>query len=92
MGCVFSKKNNTEIKIVDLIDKDEKFNYLQRKGTLILRMDSIYNVLKIGIQIGWDYGPRLKKHFLMMERTPTNFRPNSFSSGYASNVSLDMIH
>ena len=52
MGCVFSKKNNTEIKIVDLIDKDEKFNYLKRKGTLILRMDSIYNVLKIGIQIG----------------------------------------
>ena len=49
MGCVFSKKNNTKIKIVDLIDKDEKFNYLQSKGTLILRMDSIYNVLKIDV-------------------------------------------
>ena len=35
------------MKIIDTFDKYEKFNYLQPKGKLILRMDSIYNVPKI---------------------------------------------
>ena len=35
-----------KIKMIDNIDKDEKFSYLQPKGRLILRTDSVYNVPK----------------------------------------------
>ena len=53
MVCIFSKKNNFKIKIVDLIDKDERFNDLQTKENSIFRMDSVCNVPKI--MVLFDY-------------------------------------
>ena len=55
MGCCFSKKKKKKkikIEIVDNIDQAEAFNYLRPKGSLILRMDSVYNVPKIDILFG----------------------------------------
>lgn len=56
MVCIFSKKNNFKIKIVDLIDKDERFNDLQTKENSILRIDSVCNVPKIMVLFD-DYYP-----------------------------------
>lgn len=56
MVCIFSKKNNFKIKIVDLIDKDERFNDLQTKENFILRIDSVCNVPKIMVLFD-DYYP-----------------------------------
>ena len=56
MVCIFSKKNNFKIKIVYLIDKDERFNDLQTKENSILRIDSVCNVPKIMVLFD-DYYP-----------------------------------
>ena len=96
MGCVFTKKNKVEIKVVDTIDKDEK-NYLRLKGKRISRKDSIYNVPKIdGLFDNWHTNslrlwPKIEKaceHFLRIERTPINSSNFNGSSG----ISLDTIH
>lgn len=55
MVCIFSKKNNFKIKIVDLIDKDERFNDLQTKENSILRIDSVCNVPKIMVLFDYYY-------------------------------------
>ena len=49
-----------------MIDEGNEFEYLRPKGTLILKMDSIYNVPKIGILFNdWyavlGFGQRPKK-------------------------------
>lgn len=55
MVCIFSKKNNFKIKIVDLIDKDERFNDLQTKENSILIIDSVCNVPKIMVLFDYYY-------------------------------------
>ena len=100
MVCVSSKKNKVKIKIIDIIDKDEKFNYLQPKGKLILRMYIIYNVPNIDVLFDDWYRnsirllpktEKARKHFLRIERAPINSPPNSSGSEY-SNISLDTVH
>ena len=99
MGCCFSKKKKKiKIKVVDNICQDEAFNYLQPKGRLILRMDSVYNIPKIYILFDdwntnsvrlWPKTKKASEHFLNVERAP----PNTFySSESYDDISLDTVH
>ena len=95
-GFFFPNKNKIKIKIIDDIDKDEKFNYLRPKGRLILRMDSIYNLPKTDILFNdwytnsvklWPKTEKADKQFLRIERTPINSpseSDNTFSLRYCS--------
>ena len=95
-GLSFHQKNKVEIKVVDIIDKDEK-NYLRLKGKRISRKDSIYNVPKIDSLFDnwytnslrlWPKTEKACEHFLRIERTPI------ISSNFngSSSISLDTIH
>ena len=44
-----SRKQKLKVKIIDIIDKGQEFDYLRPKGCLIYKIDSAYNVPKIDI-------------------------------------------
>ena len=44
-----SRKRKLKVKIIDIIDKGQEFDYLRPKGCLIYKIDSAYNVPKIDI-------------------------------------------
>ena len=68
-------------------------------GKFVLRMDSVYDVPKVGALFDnwyannmrlWSKTEKARQHFLKTERTPVNFIRNSLSEN--SSISLDTIH
>ena len=101
MTWIVVVQNKMNFKVVDTIDEGNEFDYLRPKGRLTLKMDSIYSVPKIDSLFDdwyansvslWPKTKKVSKHFLQLERTPSNSPPISSFEESSDNVSLDTIH
>ena len=101
-SCFSSKQRAAKIRIIDNTQKGKRFDYLRRRGEIILTMDRVCNVPMLNIIFDdwhvnsvrlWPKSDKARHCFQCgLDRTPPDTSSSNISCCSNNSASIDTVH